>query len=40
MILALFAAAGFAHPNPKPPPDLPPSVYRERRERVMKEMGG
>ncbi len=40
MILALFAAAGFAHPNPQPPPDLPPSVYRERRERVMKELGG
>jgi Xaa-Pro aminopeptidase len=40
MILALFAADGFAHPNPQPPPDLPPSVYRERRERVMKELGG
>jgi Xaa-Pro aminopeptidase len=40
MILALLAAAGFAHPNPQPPPDLPPSVYRERRERVMKELGG
>src|SRR3954468_19122042 len=40
MILAIVAAAGFAHPNPQPPPDLPASVYRERRERVMKELGG
>jgi Xaa-Pro aminopeptidase len=40
MVLELLLAAGFAHPNPQPPPDLPPSVYRERRERVMKELGG
>jgi Xaa-Pro aminopeptidase len=39
MLIALLAA-GFAHPNPQPPPELPPSVYRERRERVMKELGG
>jgi Xaa-Pro aminopeptidase len=40
MLLALLAAAGFSHPNPQPPPDLKPSVYRDRRERVMKEIGG
>ena len=40
MFLALVLAAGFAHPNVQPPPDLPASVYRERRERVMKELGG
>jgi Xaa-Pro aminopeptidase len=40
MLLQLVVAAGFAHPNPQPPPDLPPSVYRERRERVMKDVGG
>jgi len=39
MLLAIALAAGFAHPNPQPPPDLPPSVYRDRRERVMKELG-
>jgi Xaa-Pro aminopeptidase len=30
----LFAAA------PVPPPDLPPAVYRDRRERVMRELDG
>src|SRR6186997_2366393 len=32
----LFAAAA----PPSPPPDLPPAVYRERRERVMRELDG
>ena len=40
MLIAFLAAAGFAHPNPQPPPELPAPVYRERRERVMKELGG
>ena len=40
MLLALLLCAPFAHPTPQPPPDLSPSVYRERRERVMKELGG
>ena len=40
MLLALLAAAPFAHPAPQPPPELPAAVYRERRERVMKELGG
>jgi len=40
MLLPLLVAAGFAHPNPQPPPELPPSAYRERRDRVMKELGG
>jgi Xaa-Pro aminopeptidase len=40
MLLPLLAAAGFTHPNPQPPPELPASLYRERRERVMKEIGG
>ena len=34
LVLALLAAA------PIPPPDLPPAVYRERRERVMRELDG
>jgi len=38
MLIALLLA--FSHPNPQPPPDLPASVYRERRERVMKDLGG
>ena len=40
MFQALLLAASFAHANPQPPPDLPPAIYRERRERVMKELGG
>src|SRR5438477_10920835 len=40
MLTAVFIAAGFAHPAPQPPPELPAAVYRERRERVMKELGG
>ena len=40
MLLALLLSASFVHPTPQPPPDLPPSVYRDRRERVMKELGG
>jgi len=40
MLLPLLAAAGFAHPNPQPPPELPASLYRDRRERLMKEIGG
>src|SRR4051812_27536840 len=36
----LVAAASFSHPNPQPPPDLPASIYKERRERLMKELGG
>lgn len=40
MLIALLLAAPFAHPNPQPPPELPASVYKERRERLMKELGG
>src|SRR3954470_14550799 len=40
MILALLISAPFMHANPQPPPALGPAVYRERRERVMKELGG
>jgi len=44
MISTLLAAAalagGFQHPVPTPPADLPASVYRERRERVMKALEG
>ena len=40
MLLSLMVAAEFAHPNPQPPPELPASVYRERRERVLKELEG
>jgi len=40
MILQLLAAAAaFVHPTPQPPPELPAAVYRERRERVLKELG-
>jgi Xaa-Pro aminopeptidase len=40
MLLALLAAAAFAHPTPEPAPELPASVYQGRRERVMRELGG
>ena len=40
MLNALVLAAGFAHPTPAPPPQLPASVYQARREAVMKELGG
>jgi Xaa-Pro aminopeptidase len=44
MISAIFAAAalaaGFQHPTPKPPADLPAGVYRERRDRVMQALDG
>jgi len=39
-VLAAALAGGFQHPTPKPPADLPASVYRERRERVMKALDG
>jgi Xaa-Pro aminopeptidase len=37
---AAALAAGFQHPTPTPAADLPTSVYRERRERVMKALDG
>src|SRR5260370_36618385 len=37
---SLLAVRASACPIGKPPPELPASVYRERRERVMKELGG
>src|ERR1700694_2676653 len=40
MLLAILLSAPFVHATPQPPPELPPAVYRERRERVMKELGG
>jgi Xaa-Pro aminopeptidase len=40
MLFALVLAAGFVHPAPTPAPDLPASVYRARRDRVLKELGG
>ena len=40
MLFGLLLCAPFTHPAPKPPPDLPASVYKERRERVMRELAG
>ena len=39
MLLSLILAAAV-QPAASPPPELPAAVYRERRERVMKELGG
>src|ERR1700759_4906832 len=40
MLMALMLAAPFVHANPQPPPALPAQVYRDRRERVMREIDG
>ena len=40
LILAAAASAGFSHPNPTPPPDLPVAVYQQRRARLLGELGG
>ena len=40
MLTALVAALLAAPPAPALPPDLPAAVYRERRERVMRELEG
>jgi Xaa-Pro aminopeptidase len=39
-LAAAALAGGFQHPTPSPPPELPASVYRERRDRVMKALDG
>ena len=40
-MFALVASVLLAAPAPPPPPpDLPPAVYRDRRERVMRELDG
>ncbi len=40
LLTAFVLAAGFAHAAPQPAPELPPSVYQARREKLMKELGG
>ena len=40
ILMAAALGGAFQHPSPNPPPELPPSVYRERRERVMKALDG
>jgi hypothetical protein len=40
MLLALLLAAPFTHPSPQPPSELPVAIYQERREKVMRELGG
>ncbi len=40
VLAAAAVAATFQHPTPTPPADLPVAVYRERRDRVMKALGG
>jgi Xaa-Pro aminopeptidase len=39
-LAAAALAAGFQHPTPAPPADLAASVYRERRDRLMKALDG
>jgi Xaa-Pro aminopeptidase len=40
MFLVLTSLLLAAPTPPSPPPDLPPAVYRDRRERVMRELDG
>lgn len=40
MLVALVFALLAAAPSPAPSPDLPADIYRERRERVMRELDG
>jgi Xaa-Pro aminopeptidase len=40
LIMAAALGAGFEHPNPTPPAELPVQVYQERRARVMKALDG
>ena len=40
MLVALASLLLAAPAPPVPPPDLPPAVYRDRRERVMRELEG
>jgi Xaa-Pro aminopeptidase len=40
LVLAAALSGNFAHPAPTPPADLPVAVYRQRRTRVMAELGG
>jgi Xaa-Pro aminopeptidase len=39
-LLAAALSAGFEHPTPAPPADLPVQVYQERRARVVKALEG
>jgi Xaa-Pro aminopeptidase len=39
LALASLLSGNFVHPQPTPPPDLPVSVYQERRHRVMASIG-
>jgi Xaa-Pro aminopeptidase len=40
MLIVLASLLLAAPTPPSPPPDLPPTVYRDRRERVMRELDG
>jgi len=40
LVLAAAVSGGFLHPAPQPEADLPVSVYRQRRERVLQALDG
>jgi Xaa-Pro aminopeptidase len=40
LLLAVTLAGNFVHPNPSPAAELPAAVYRQRRERLLAELGG
>jgi len=40
LLLQVAVAAGFVHPQPAPPADLPVEVYQARRAKVLAELGG
>ncbi|MBS0396235.1 MAG: hypothetical protein JSR54_16565, partial [Proteobacteria bacterium] len=40
LLLGAVLGAGFAHPTPAPPAELPVAEYQARRARVLAELGG
>lgn len=40
LLLAAALGAGFEHPSPAPPPDLPVEVYQQRRARLLAGLNG
>jgi Xaa-Pro aminopeptidase len=40
LVLAAALGGNFVHPAPTPPADTPVAIYRQRRARVMAELGG
>jgi hypothetical protein len=40
LLLAAGLSGNFVHPEPAPPPEIPVTVYQQRRTRLLAELGG